>query len=379
MKTQFFAALTLAGLLATAPTTAEAIDLIQQWKVNAGKPPVADNILLPTGDGTRGLAYNPATNHLLVPTRFSGGFAIYILNADTGIPVYESDNVTPKKLNTTGIVNGTFVINKIVVGEDNKIYVANVQIASSSSKLLKVYRYDSEDSAPTTIISLDNMPYRTGDGFDVKGSGVNTKILLSGSNTGGAIAYFTTTDGSTFTKTDIVPSNPPLPSGAFYAKFDPWENAYWTRSTGSGNEHSVKYDLSTNQSIRTAGMTNLPDTSISKAAYGPFGVGTINNKKVIIEAIGNSSQGTPGKPVYAFDLDLNPAEPVYRILGTEYTGGPIPEIPAYTVGSLANGNGTGEVVFDSTNDRVFILYTNNAITSYKYIEPTASVNDWSVY
>ena len=46
-------------------------------------------------------------------------------------------------------------------------------------------------------------------------------------------------------------------------------------------------------------------------------------------------------------------------------------------GALANGNGSGDLIIDSANSRLYVLYTNNSVSAYSL--PAASVQDWNLF
>ena len=136
-------------------------------------------------NNTRGMGYNPVTDHLLVASR-TGGTLVHIIDASSG------GNVGT--LDMTGVSGGTFPINKVVVDDDGIIYVANLTVGGTG---YKVYRWADESAVPTVAFSGD-FSYRTGDAMGIYGSGIETVLYASGASST-EVAVLRTTDGLTFT------------------------------------------------------------------------------------------------------------------------------------------------------------------------------------
>ncbi|MCB0299542.1 MAG: DUF4623 domain-containing protein, partial [Calditrichaeota bacterium] len=133
------------------------------WEKNVG-----DFSWFTTANTTRGMGYNPVTDHLLVCSR-EGGTNVYLLNAATGDSVGQLD--------MTGVSGGTFSLNIVKGADDGAIYGCNLSLANGE---FKVYRWADEASAPTVAYAA-TVTSRAGDAFEVSGSGVNTVIFASGS------------------------------------------------------------------------------------------------------------------------------------------------------------------------------------------------------
>lgn len=131
----------------------DTIALQPLWTVNASPTSEwfrADNT-------TRGGAYNPATDNVLVVSR-TGGPRIVALDATTGREV--------GRMNMTGIQGGTFPINLISVTEEGIIYGANLTISPSADPF-RVYRWMDQFSEPELIFSGNPLGARYGDGLTV--------------------------------------------------------------------------------------------------------------------------------------------------------------------------------------------------------------------
>jgi hypothetical protein len=175
-----------------------------------------------TGSVVRGLAYGQvgANHRLFVVTRYAdyGGKQIIIFNAATG------DSVGT--LDTTGLAGGTFAVNDVEVSADGKIFVCNLT-TNASTDSFRVYRYDSEASAPVPVIKyIAPSNSRYGDKFTVTGSTADNSIIIwaaSAANNGNLVKFTTTDNGNTFTPEviDITVFNGsasvgPLPNEDFY-------------------------------------------------------------------------------------------------------------------------------------------------------------------
>jgi hypothetical protein len=174
------------------------------WSLGSGSRPY-----LTSGTSQRGLAYNPATDHLLVATRVPN-LGVYVLNAATGADVNTMD--------MTGVSGGFFALNVIAADEDGVVYGANLMLESGGSLgSFKLYRW--QNDSPTTQATeaygpADPWPAdaggrsRFGDTINIRGKGTNTQIILS-ANTESRVIIFNTTDGLTFTPTAITITNSP--------------------------------------------------------------------------------------------------------------------------------------------------------------------------
>ena len=148
---------------------------------------------LGTGNTERGLAYNPTTGHVILPTRT--GNVVKVLDGTTGAAV--SDLTPPDG----GFSGGTFLINMTDVADDGAIYVGNLSTSATSN--FKIYRWQDESATGTIAYdALTGLP-RVGDSFAAIGNGMDTVLAAAGTNNVDAsnFAAFTTADGSTFSST----------------------------------------------------------------------------------------------------------------------------------------------------------------------------------
>jgi len=101
------------------------------------------------------------------------------------------------------ITGGTLTLTHVGVADDGAIYACNL---TSSTSFLKIYRWSDENANPAVAFGPANpgaTVARFGDSFDVRGAGLDTQIIISG-NAAPVIALFTTSDGTTFTATELA-------------------------------------------------------------------------------------------------------------------------------------------------------------------------------
>jgi hypothetical protein len=316
-----------ATLLVSATTRADELQLLWEQSPDLGVP-----YLSSTANSERGLAYNPATGHLLVVSRASSGGDIYILNAETG------EYLANLSLGFEGIVSGgTFMLNEIGVTSDGVIYAANLT-TSTANPQFRIYRWENETADPTLAYegdpSGDASAPRWGDSFAVRGSGTNTQIV-AGAGSGASLgAIFTTEDGLTFTPTKIT--NVSANEVAFGSG-----NTIWAMRSG-GTLRVIEFDLAagTGTVRQTIPSTAVPTTLI------PIDVDVENNLLGGISIQG----GADALRLYDFSDTNN-----IIIVDQEV-------FPA----DNANANAVGAV--DVHNDLVFAVDANNGLIAYRIIE-----------
>src|SRR5437867_5666304 len=157
-------------LLCLAQSLPAQYSLSNLWTIST-----ADNRPYVTTNATeRGIAYNPANNHVYLVSRAGTSLRVAILNGDTGAEI--------GFLSTLGISGGTFNLSMIAVAEDGVIYGANL---ITSGNGFKIYRWADELSLPLAVFSgiitnpVATNAVRWGDNIDIRGSGTNTEILVA--------------------------------------------------------------------------------------------------------------------------------------------------------------------------------------------------------
>lgn len=332
--------------------------LTLKWKANAGTRSFL------TDDGTaRGLAYNPATGHLLVISR-AGGIAIHVLDAQTGQPVMVGDQ--PMTLNldpsiVTGASPAEFRVNMIGIAADGAIYAANLTTASGSSAF-KVYRWDTEDGVPYPVYAgdpsaaqVDPAPdKRFGDTFDVRGSGENTEILVGCRGNvpalAGNIAVLIKPNGADpFSATATVIHVPDAPNAAFGLGICFGDDNSFLGTAPGQPVRLVTYTLPTDGSLTTTGTVTRNYTAAEiPTSSANVGYDTTNDFLAVI----------------AIELPDNVR--LYKV-GAEAAGNLVDQ-ELFEV-DAANVNGTGSLDFGG--NMLFALDTNNGIMAFDVSTTTA--------
>jgi hypothetical protein len=318
-----------------------------------------DRAYLTADNLQRGLAYNPATGHLLLVNR-SGGLSVQILDGTTG------DDIGT--LDLTDVSGGLFPGNMIAIADDGAIYMGNLTTVAGTNGNFKVYRWENEASAPT--VAFDDVPLagaRMGDSLDVFGSGSNTRIaagygaspVVAGNN---SFALLTTTDGSNFSGTHIdIPTIPPN-AGDFRLgiTFQDADTVIGRQSAAPPNRIARIVDVSGSTG------TLVADYATEGNAY-----------------IGVDFATVDGKPLIALVNTANSATAVYDITPPFEMVDPNPNIAVANASSTTNPNvnGTGQARFGAISGNTAILYainTNNGIQAYTLTltEPAGDTADF---
>lgn len=321
------------------------------------------------GNLERGLAFNPATGHLILVSRNNGSTpGIRILDGMTGVDLGQ--------LNQGGAVTGGFFATDMVgVADDGAIYVGNLSLDTNTSPF-KVYRWGSEsDSAPT--VAFSGTPNgllagaRIGDTFDVIGSGVNTRLVAGYGSTpavagNNSFALFTTTDGLNFSATHVGIAGTPPDGGDFRLGI-----------TFQDSDTVIGKTLANGRIVDVSGavgtLVNSFDTDGSTLRAMDFAVVAGKPLLAIMEC--STDQGPLGRArLFVYDMNDPTAPLVERKiiegsnLPLENPGGP---------NQFVNGNGTGQVKFGPINGNVTTIYamsTNNGIQAFELTLESSIVN-----
>jgi len=342
----------LLGLSATPRAHAQSYVLTNLWSIAPGEA-----VFMVSDNNTRGLAYNPVTGHVLVPSR-TGGPAVHIVDGTTGAVL----GALPFD---AGIVTGgNFAVNMIGVTDDGVIYVGNLTTDTTGANgPFRLYRWANETAQPVLAYAGDPSEAdgvannrRFGDSLALRGTGANTQILLGTLDKN--VALLTTTDGASFTATKIV-------TDAAAA------DARWGLAWGAGDTFWAKQasgnlkQLTLNQAAGTAAVT----TTITGIPGAPLGLDVSRNLLAIVEA---GSTAAAGHLLRLYDIS-NPAAPVQQDVTKVFPANP----------TNANGNVTGAATL--RDGKLFALESNNGILAYTlhevYLPPAivtqpASVTVW---
>lgn len=301
------------GLLQTTMPPAETVD--PNWTTEA---PVGT--WFTTGNTERGVTYNPVTGNLIVASR-NGGVKPVIVSAATGDSIGVLDN--------TGISGGVFPFNQVRATPNGQIFTANLAINGTT----KIYRWENEAAAPVEIFS-DSLGQRLGDSFGVIGDTTNVTVLLSGSGADKVVPF--TWDGTTLTKgTDF-----PIAAGEARGGFSSRVVNGNILITGTGTAPRFM-----NPADGTLGDAIVSD-DIAEA--------DLNSVMLNDQVMYNGRHLVAAGPAFTngkfYLLDVTDGVEVIAELGP--------------IGENTNGNNTGGVLFDETNNKLYLMDTNNAIHSY---------------
>lgn len=290
----------------------------------------------------RGLAYNTTTTHLLTVSRYpSNNAAVYILDSNNNGAVLGN-------LSVSGVfAEINFPLNVISVAADGVIYGCNLTVDSTNAPTgnngpFRIYRWPDENSEPTVAYLGDPSDgdtnasnRRFGDSMIVRGSGLDTEILL-GSRSGKTVTRFTTTDGSNFTHQKI--SAPEL--------------------TGIANTMTIAFGETNTFWIKTEASPTI-NYPLQHFSFDP-----IAGTATLLQSFTN---GVPVGGPLAFD----PSRNLFGIIGTlthelrlykRTEMGFVQQGVAHSFGANPNGNNTGAVLI--TEDKVFALESNNGFKAF---------------
>jgi hypothetical protein len=291
------------------------------------------------------IAYNPATNKLLVSSRNS---QIYIVNATTG--------VEEGTMNLTGMGTEAFKFNKIRVDANGVIYGISLATGAGSCK---IYRWANQSSVPTLCTTF-TVTERCGDAFGLSGTGANTVLYASGAATTSNafnIYILNTADGSNFTlESKVTMTSSPTTNQAWANRtVEPdgtgVNSDIWIKG---GGFNARKISISAPSSgIRTGTVvTTITDGTTGGQAsvgYGGMRLMTISGTKYLLFS-GSNNTGT-GTVMRALNITNEAAVTLYgtETLPTTYS---------------ANTNGTGDVSYKDNGNgtfNIFYLATNNGM------------------
>jgi autotransporter-associated beta strand protein len=226
--------------------------------------------LTSAGQLQRGMAYNPTTGHLLVvdrATNSSINYFVYILDGASGVNLGTLATISPLAGG-----NAAFPLNLIGVADDGAIYAANLSNATGGSPQVRLYRWaDESDPSPALVSPTPSFPNddpsggatdtsqkRWGDTMTVRGSGLNTQILLA--NRGTLAALYTPDDGtySHFTPKTLTTD---VATGALgYGLTFGGGDTFWGTSGANGNGPLLHLSFDAGAATGTT-LTNFPPTN----------------------------------------------------------------------------------------------------------------------
>lgn len=303
-----------------------ATHLESMWNIAPGS---VSYISTGTSAVERGLAYNALSNELVIVHHGTDGLSVNVIDADTG--------AFKKTLNTSGITQGGFLLDRVGITGDGVIYAANVQTSVSGSAPFKVYRWANSDpnTLPTVAYSgTAGFPNgeRVGDCFALRGAGSNTQILI-GSRADKTASLLTTVNGTNFTAT-LYTSDAATNTFGLCVAFDS-TNTFWGKTNGLPLT-KVSYNTTNQTATTVQTITTLPN-------FGTFGIDAANK---LLAAI------VPGNGPDQLNLYsiTNPTSPTL--------------LDSWTFANT-NGNGfwVGTVVF--AGNRLFALDSDRGLLAFR--------------
>ncbi len=314
-----------------------------------------DRPYISTANTERGIAFNTTTTNLLLVSRTPSN-QVVVLNALTGAEKHFLD--------LSGVVDGTFALNLVGVGDDGVVYGANLT-TSATSPQYKVYRWanDSPGNGPVPVFIGDpgigvQANLRWGDNFAVRGAGSTAQILIApggGTITSTNVVLLRTISGSDF-QTEIPPaviavSGVPVTFAALGIAFGPGTNTFWAK-TGGGLLYLIQFDLTskTGSVLQSYPLTAVPGSvrGIRADPSQKFLAG------VAVEA--------PNDNVRLYDVSNLAAGPLLR------------DQEAFATQN-ANANATAATTFGA--NYLFALDSNNGIKAFaintNYVPPSVAI------
>lgn len=310
------------------------------WRLAPGTTNSAGvTYLTSASDLERAMAYNPTTDHLLIPARTASQVpikGIFIIRASDGGYVGELPN--------PGIVSGgTIYLTRIVVADDGAIYVCNFGTLSDTVPL-KIYRWANETADPTLAYQgnpvsgtiLPNLQW--GKNMTIRGSGTNTQILMDTRNvlTAAILCLFTTTNGVDFGPTFILAD----------ARADDWfagmtwggdGDTFWGKN-GIEPLYQWNLNLVTNGASLLRAFFDYPGDAFSNF--------TFNNNRRLMAGLNYAAVPYSVELWDVSDLNRSPI---------------LLDSSAFTT-SAAHTLSYGNALF--VGDRIYALIPNNGITAY---------------
>lgn len=322
-----------------------AVVIETNWQLSAATVPSSLPAWVGTGNLCRGLAYGKmGENERVFVVSREGGNLVHILNAATGA------DLGTLPMGTDVVTGSYFVINDAGMTSDGVLLVGSMALANGE---FKVYRWDTETSAPTLAISYPAALGRMGD-----------KITVAGSIAAGTARVYAATASAVEGKTQIY---------------------YFDMVADDANPGKYKFV----QSPKTlaAVTTNTSNPGIGTKPNGDFyykgggvqissftaaGIETSVSLPTVVATGGNTVRYI-GKDAlnneYICYFRNGPGQEKVNILklpdGNLATASIVDSTS--TLGTNANGNGTSGVVVNvlQNNDvELFVLSTNNGIGKY---------------
>ena len=298
-----------------------------------------------TNDVTRSLAYNKATDHVLVATR-KGEARVIILDAANG------DSLGTLSAPEGGYSGGVYPLNMVAVSAQGTIYLSNLSAPQySPSDVVKIYRYADEFAEPEVVFegALDGIRY--GDAMAcISGEG-ETFVYVGGMGTD-AMAVLRDTGGATLEDWSTI--NLPLLGNARHG-ISPMEPDGRVWVNGVDSAYPPPTLLSRDGDI----IAVVPDSLIS-----PGGSGAITSMK-----LGNYNLVSVVNPYSGTIRSARFFEDELGGVTFDYFGGDSDSADMdYLSGYMTDVNGSSSIAYDTERNALIVLVGVNSISSMS-LEP----------
>lgn len=326
------------------------------WNVVSGTNAIGGlpNDLPSSGNNVRGIAINPVTTNILYASTASGTNGGN--NHFTTLDYTNAGAFLGQGLGTGVGIGGTLALTQIRVSDDGYVYACSLSGAPASRFVLYRWPADSDFATAATVVydsgSGTSFQWRAGDYMDLRGSGLNTEIVVTGNGSGANITtnfvIFRPTDetATLFTNFSIT-----IPGGTVNrcgggVTFEGTNDAIYVKAAGANPVYRVAYNTSTLTATITATF-NTDQTANNGLKYFE-----VDGVKLLASVTTATTAVTNGAAHYAKIVQFNtPSNVVTRL------SQPLP-LP-----NQANGNSLGLV--DFRNGVAVFSEPNNGIAVYQ--------------
>ncbi len=220
------------------------------WDIGAGTNAGAGlpNDLPNGGNNVRGIAINPLTGNVLYASTTGGTNGgnnhFTVLNgASAGAYIGQG--------NATGVAGGTLNLTQIRVSDDGFVYACNLSGAPASRFLIYRWPSDSDFTTAATIVydsgAGTSFQWRAGDYMDLRGTGLDTEIIVAGNGTAANLStnfnIFKATDATATLFTNLTITYPgTVNRGGGGVTFEGTNNAFYSRLAGVQTVFRITYN-----------------------------------------------------------------------------------------------------------------------------------------
>ena len=332
LPAKILAALAFAGLVGSAQAQVTYTPFLTNvWVVPAG---TYSGMPANGNNNCRGIAINPVTTNVLYFSS-TGGTNNGVNHV--GTVAFASGSNFIAGLNGTGISGGTVGTEGVRVADDGTVYAINLSGSPASS--FKIYKWPSDTdivTAPTIVANTAgaSFQWRAGDYSDLRGSGINTELVVVGNGSGVNLTtnfiIYRPTDASctTFTNFTItIPGSVTINLCGAGVAFEGTNNAIWIRRAGSAETRRIAYNPTT--LTATCDRTNNVDQTVCQGLKYWKSTNGVELLATVQPATGNGAN----QIARVFQIPVSPTAALVSVLSSN--------IPAVT-GSV-NGNALGNV------------------------------------